>query len=183
VFLSDHGDMMGGHRMTRKGTMPYEELYNVPCIVKLPKDMERKRSVVDEVIVSTDIPGALLELAGVDASPPFTDSGVVKALKRDKSTGEEYVFFEHYAAWWGIHPFYGIRTNTMKHVRYYGSDATEEMYDLETDPDELHNVAFDPAYGEQKAKLSKLADDWWTSTGGQSADFYETEAFKNNLNA
>lgn len=183
LFLSDHGDMMGGHGMTRKGTMPYEELYNVPCIMKLPQGMQAQRSVVDEVIVSTDIPAALLQLAGVDAPAPFNNSPVVEALNREAPTGEERVFFEHYAAWWGIHPFYGVRTNSMKYVRYYGKEQTEEMYDLASDPDELHNVAFDPDYARHKAELSSWADQWWESTGGQPAEFYESQAFKDNLNA
>ena len=182
LFLSDHGDMMGAHGMRRKGCIPYEELYNVPCIMKLPKGMQAARSTVDDLIVSTDIPGALLELAGVKASSPFTDSDVVRALHRDAPPKDEHVFFEHYAAWWGIHPFYGIRTTTMKYVRYYGEDDTEEMYDLAADPDELHNIVNDPACQNEKQRLAKLADDWWTNTGGKSADFYESEAFKNNLN-
>lgn len=182
LFLSDHGDMMGAHRMTRKGTMPYEELYKVPCILRLPQGMTSRRSVIEEVIVSTDLPGALLELAGIHAPAPFNNSPVVKALQRDAPIGDEKVFFEHYAAWWGIHPFYGVRTATMKYVRYYGQEQTEEMYDLARDPDELRNVAFDPAYRTQKDTLSKWADDWWRSTGGKPAEFYESDDFKNNLN-
>jgi arylsulfatase len=182
LFLSDHGDMMGAHRLRRKGTMPYEELYNIPCIMKLPTGVNRRRSVIDDVVVSTDLPGALLGLAGLTPSPPFADSRVLHALQRDAPTGDEHAFFEHYAAWWGIHPFYGVRTATMKYVRYYGDDQTEEMYDLARDPDELHNVADEPAYRDRKSQLAKLADDWWRRTGGKPASFYESEAFKNNLN-
>ncbi len=36
----------------------------------------------------------------------------------------------------------------------------EELYDLENDPHELHNLAPDPAYGEIKNNLSKALDDW-----------------------
>lgn len=183
VFLSDHGDMMGGHRMTRKGTMPYEELYNIPCILKLPTGMTSRRKIIDEVIVTTDLPSALLHLAGIDAPPPFNRTTILDSLHRDAPTGDEHVFFEHYAAWWGIHPFYGVRTNSMKYVRYYGPEQTEELYDLASDPDELHNLALDPACASIKTALAARADHWWQSTGGQSAAFYESPAFKNNLNA
>lgn len=182
LFTSDHGDMMGAHGIRRKGTMPYEELYNVPCIMKLPEGVERKRQTIEDVTISTDLPGALMDLAGIEATGPFANSGVTRALRRDAPVEGEHVFFEHYAAWWGVHPFYGVRTATMKYVRYYGKENTEEMYDLAKDPDELRNVAFDPAYESQKRKLSQLADDWWQSTGGKPAEFYESEAFKNNLN-
>mgnify|MGYP006287664007 FL=1 len=182
LFLSDHGDMMGGHGLRRKGTMPYEEVYNVPCIMKLPAGMESKRSVIEEPVISIDLPGTLLKMAGIEPSPQFADSDVARALEREAPTGDEHVFFEHYAAWYGVHPFYGVRTARMKYVRWYGKEDFEELYDLENDPDELHNVVKDPAYQEQYADLAARADAWWKKTGGRSADFYETEKFKNNLN-
>lgn len=182
LFLSDHGDMMGAHRLRRKGTMPYEELYRIPCLMKLPAGVPRRRATIDDVIVSTDLPGALLELAGIEPPAPFDRSGAVRALRRDVSTGRERAFFEHYAAWWGRHPFYGVRTATMKYVRYYGDDAFEELYDLSRDPDELHNVVADPAYLHIRRELADAADEWWRRTGGRSADFYESAAFKANLN-
>ncbi|MDT8390182.1 MAG: sulfatase-like hydrolase/transferase [Lentisphaeria bacterium] len=181
LFFADHGDMMGGHRLRRKGTMPYEEIYNIPCIMKLPAGMRRKRATIEEPVISTDLPGALLELAGIEPSAQFADSGVMAALRRHAPTGNEYVFFEHYAAWYGVHPFYAARAATHKYVRWYGQENFEELYDLEKDPDELRNVVADPAYQEPCRDLSSRAHAWWKETGGQSADFYETEAFKDNL--
>ena len=93
------------------------------------------------------------------------------------------ILSEHYAAWYGIHPFYGVRNATMKYVRWYGNENFEEMYDLENDPDELTNVVSDPNYSLQYAELSKMADDWWQSTGGRDLAYYESEEFKDNVNA
>ena len=183
LFFADHGDMMGGHGLCRKGTMPYEELYNIPCIMKLPAGMQRKRAVVDDLIISTDLGGALLELAGLAAPGAFANNDIVHALQREAAPEDEHVFFEHYAAWYGIHPFYGVRTKTMKYVRWYGEEQFEELYDLAMDPHELTNVAQDPAHREQYLKLSHRADHWWQSTGGRDLAYYESEAFKNNRNA
>jgi len=183
LFTSDHGDMMGGHGMRRKGCIPYEELYNIPLILRLPEGQSAKRTTIDDVIVSTDLGGALLELAGVKPSERFAGSDITKALRRDEAPEDGRVFFEHYAAWWGVHPFYGVRTQTKKYVRYYGPDNTEEMYDLASDPHELTNLASDPAHADEKRRLAKLADDWWASTGGGTAEYYESEAFKANVNA
>ena len=182
LFFADHADMMGAHGIRRKGTMPYDELYNIPCIMKLPEGKKSKRSKIDDVIVSIDLGGALLELAGIEPPEPFAGSDVTRALGREGPTGDEHAFFEHYAAWWGHHPFYGVRTATMKWVRYYGKDDTEEMYDLAKDPDELTSVATDPAYADERARLSKMADEWWRSTGGRDFAFYESDDFKANLN-
>ena len=182
LFFTDHGDMMGAHRIRRKGTMPYEELYNIPCIMKLPKGKISKRSVIEEPIISTDLPGALLNLADIECPSPFNNTKITETFNREAPLGNEKVFFEHYAAWWGHHPFYGIRTADSKYVRYYGEDNTEEMYDLISDPNELHNIANDTNHSDKKNKLSTEADQWWKSTNGKTFKFYESEEFKANLN-
>jgi len=41
----------------------------------------------------------------------------------------------------------------------------EELYDLKTDPDEIHNLADDPTYAETLAKLSATLDSWIATTG------------------
>lgn len=182
LFFTDHGDMMGGHRIRRKGTMPYEEIYNIPCIIKLPAGMVRRRKTIQEPIISTDLPGALLEMAGIQPSPQFAGSGVTEALQRQAPMGDECVFFEHFAAWYGIHPFYAIRTATMKYVRWYGEEEFEELYDLERDPDELDNLIDDPGYTEQREDLAGRANEWWRSTGGKDLEYYQSDEFKNNVN-
>lgn len=181
LFLADHGDMMGAHRFRRKGTMPYEELYNIPCILKLPAGMQRLRPVIEDVVSSIDLPGALLDLAGIGATGSFAGSGVTRTLRRTAPAGDERAFFEHYAAWWGIHPFYGVRTATMKYVRHYGDEPFEELYDLAGDPDELRNLAGDPAFREAQQALSAEADGWWRRTGGRDLATYESQAFKDGM--
>ena len=52
LFIADHGDMMGAHRMRLKGTLPYEELYRIPCMLKLPRGTRVARAVVDDLVSS-----------------------------------------------------------------------------------------------------------------------------------
>ncbi len=40
----------------------------------------------------------------------------------------------------------------------------EELYDVVNDPDEIHNLASDPGYGDQLARLRKALDDWMKKT-------------------
>ena len=150
LFLADHGDMVGGHKMRLKGIFPYEELHRIPCMLKLPKSTSPVLQTVDDLVSSIQAPA------------------------------DECVFFEHYAAYWGIHPFYAIRTPQFKYARYYGQDACEEMYDLHADPHELTNIAAEPTYAEQRAGLSRRADTWWRNTNGRDLAYYESDAFKAN---
>ncbi|MGE9289794.1 MAG: sulfatase family protein [Puniceicoccales bacterium] len=178
LFLSDHGDMMGAHRTIKKGTLPYDELYRVPCLFKLPAVKESSRSVVDDLLSSQAIAGTLLELVGIEVPESFTGGQFLDAFSRTEHPENECVFFEHYAAYWGVHPFYGCRTREFKYVRYYGEDQAEEMYHLESDPNELSNLAHVAEYSEQRRILARLADHWWSRTGGRDARYYASPEFK-----
>lgn len=80
---------------------------------------------------------------------------------------EQLVFFEHYKAYWGYHPFRGAQTPEWKYVYYYEEDM-EEMYDLHQDPDELVNVAGHPEAEEARRVLRQAVDEWWEATGALS---------------
>jgi arylsulfatase A-like enzyme len=180
LFVADHGDMMGAHRTRLKGTLPYDEIYRVPCILKPPADVTPARGVVDDLLSSVQLPGTLLRLAAVDVPDSFTGGDFVDALSRDRHPDDERVFFEHYRAYWGLHPFYGVRTRAAKFIRYYGDDDTVEMYDFAKDPDELVNVAGHPEYADLERRLAADADAWWRDTDGRDVDYYESEFFKTN---
>lgn len=180
LFLADHGDMMGAHKMRLKGTLPYEELYRIPCIMKLPASIAPQRKIVDDLISSVQAPATLLAAAGIEIPAQFHNGHFYDAPFCAAAPQDEHIFFEHYAAYWGIHPFYAVRTPQFKYVRYYGEDACEEMYDLATDPHELKNIAADSAYTTTRIELAQLADSWWQKTGGRDLDYYESAAFKAN---
>jgi N-sulfoglucosamine sulfohydrolase len=62
-------------------------------------------------------------------------------------------------------------------VSNYLHRPAEELYDLERDPDELHNVAGDPVYDEIKADLRERLEEWMVEQG----DVHYTEDFFNAL--
>ncbi len=182
LFVADHGDMMGAHGISKKGTLPYDELYRVPCIVKQSTGQSSKRDVVDDLVCSVQLAGSLCTLAGVDAAGAFPHGDLCAAFKADTHPDDEIVFFEHHAAYWGIHPFYGARTRDFKFVHYFGDDdaGLEELYDLATDPHELTNVAGRPEYADTETRLRQAVTTWWQSTGGRDFSWYESESFRSN---
>jgi len=52
-------------------------------------------------------------------------------------------------------PYYGVRTSRYKYIRW--SFGESELYDLRDDPDELVNLAGDPAYAALSAQLEARA--------------------------
>jgi arylsulfatase A-like enzyme len=65
------------------------------------------------------------------------------------------------------------------------SRPREELYDLAVDPDELHNLAEDPAFASILAEMRALWMDWRDRTGDvhspESAEVYELEAAADHL--
>ena len=180
LFIADHGDMMGAHRMRLKGTLPYDELYRIPCMLKLPRGTGVARTAVDDLVSSVQAPATLLRAAGLDVPAQFHNGHFYDALFRTGAPDDEHIFFEHYAAYWGIHPFYAVRDRRFKYIRYYGDDACEEMYDLQEDPHELRNIAVDAQHAAQRTALAERADTWWQQTNGRDLAYYESDYFKAN---
>ncbi|MDB5110348.1 MAG: acetylglucosamine-6-sulfatase [Mucilaginibacter sp.] len=49
---------------------------------------------------------------------------------------------------------FGVRTDKYKYIRGWGIWDMNELYDLEKDPDEIHNLAQDKKYADIKKKLA-----------------------------
>ncbi|MEE2658007.1 MAG: sulfatase-like hydrolase/transferase [Candidatus Latescibacterota bacterium] len=179
LFVADHGDMMGAHHTRLKGTLPYDELYRVPGILKLPVSLDSPRSKIDDLVSSVQLAGTLARLAGVGGDE-FPHGDLLAALQAPGHPEDEMVFFEHHAAYWGTHPFRGARTREWKYVEYFGDDACEELYHLAEDPHELHNLAGVAEYRSVQQELTRRMRDWWQNTDGRDFAYYESDAFRKN---
>lgn len=147
VYLTDHGDMMGAHRLLTKGITPYEEVYNIPLIVRDP-NAAGNGWPSDRVVSIGDVGPTVLDLAGCE---PFerTDFRSLTPLlddpARDDWTDEAYAEFH------GQRYFFTQRILWREQLKYVlNAYDFDEMYDLERDPHEMNNVVDDPAYAERK---------------------------------
>ncbi len=52
-----------------------------------------------------------------------------------------------------------------KYALCFGKRPAEELYDLRNDPDEMHDVAGDPRFAQQKAALAERLNDELRATG------------------
>jgi hypothetical protein len=55
--------------------------------------------------------------------------------------------------------------NDVQKIFFGDSKPAEELYDLENDPHEIHNLAADPAHAAELARHRKLLADWIAATG------------------
>jgi len=137
VFSTDHGDMMGAHRLIEKGPFAYEESWRLPMVAAHP-DCESPGAVCDEWVYLQDLFPTFLEMAGVTPPDvPDTQDILDNILGRNKPTERDSV----YGAFDGHicpTPLRFVRTRTHKLV--YNRSHIGELYDLVNDPGELRNL-------------------------------------------
>ena len=143
IFASDHGLAMGSHGLRGKQNM-YEHTIGVPLIVGGPGIPAGEKR--DAQVYLRDLYPTVCDLAGIEI--PRTVEG--RSL-RPVLAGEAK---EVYPAVFGYFRGYQrmIRTKRWKLV-HYPEVKRWQLFDLDADPDELHNLADDPRHAEVRLRL------------------------------
>jgi arylsulfatase A-like enzyme len=147
VFTSDHGDLLGDHGLMLKHFTHYRALTNVPLVVKVP-GMAPASS--DALVSTVDVAPTLLELSGTRPFRGIQGKSLVPLMQGKTATVRDAVLIEEDQPF-GLPGLPGpvrmrsILTPQARLTRYFGTGIVE-LFDHTTDPDEMRNVADDPAY-------------------------------------
>ncbi|WP_417586213.1 choline-sulfatase [Pararhodobacter oceanensis] len=138
VFVSDHGEMLGAHGLWFKMSL-FEESARVPLMIALP---EGRTGRVDQPVSTLDILPTLADLAGIPMAEitPWTDGESLVPLMNGTS-GRGPVPME-YAAEGTVTPLVGLVDGPWKYIACRADP--EQLYNLDSDPGEQHNLAQDP---------------------------------------
>lgn len=152
VFTSDHGDMLGNHRMTHKGKSFYDDLMRVPLILHWPAGFGNKRRDVQGLVELVDLLPTLLECCNITTPGELSGQSFARPLLEGaEPTGRNDVFAQ-------LDDGVMIRTAQHKLIRFNDHNS-EVLYDLEQDPHEYVNRAGDPGYaGILQAMRLRLID-------------------------
>ena len=146
VYASDQGFYMGEHGWFDKRFM-YEESMHTPLVMRLPKGYER-RGDVEELVQNIDYAPTFLEIAGVEVPEDMHGVSLLPLLRGEHPSEWRdalYYHFYEYPAEHMVKRHYGVRTDRWKLIHFYNDIDHWELYDLQNDPSEMHNL-----YGEEK---------------------------------
>lgn len=151
VCLSDHGDMMGAHRMMMKSVECFEEIYHIPFVMKLP-GQQYAGCKVDAQVSICEVAPTVLELAGCrKLRGKYTASSVVPWLTGERKDARTCI-----AEFFGQRFSYTQRIVWRENIKYvFNAFDEDELYDLAKDPHELNNLNHHPDYVEKKKELCR----------------------------
>lgn len=154
IYLTDHGDYMGAHGLWAKGLPCFKEAYNICAVVGGAGIAKGK--TVDSLVSLADFAPTIIELAGLENPVKMTGKSLVGFLHNDDPKDWRTEMFTQTNG----NEVYGIqRAVWNKKWKYvYDSFDYDELYDLEKDPLELHNVA---KCAKNKAVIRDMCKKMW----------------------
>lgn len=156
VYTSDQGFYMGEHGWFDKRFM-YEESMRTPLIMKLPESMKR-RGDISQMVQNIDHAATFLELAGVEVPEDIQGESYLPLLKGENPENWRkslYYHFYEYPAEHAVKRHYGVRTERYKLIHFYNDIDKWELYDLQNDPTEMHNIYDNEEMQETVKELKK----------------------------
>jgi len=135
VVWGDHGWHLGEKAITGKNTL-WDRGTKVPLIFAGPGVTAGQRCTQPAELL--DIYPTLVELAGVPARDDLEGLSLAPQLKDAATKRERPAITSHNQ---GNH---GIRSERWRYIQY--ADGSEELYDMQADPREWHNLAGKPEH-------------------------------------
>jgi arylsulfatase A-like enzyme len=169
VLTSDHGDFLGDHWLGEKELF-YEQAARIPLIVVDPQG--KAGAVSDELVEAIDLVPTFLEALGVESPMHILEGrSLLPRVREGGAIGRDAVFSElDYATYTARdilkRPVDGcravmVRTARLKYVHYDG--FAPQLFDLESDPQELRDLGRDPAHAAVRDEMKGRIFDWMRS--------------------
>lgn len=153
IYTSDQGFFLGDHGLYDKRFM-YEHSIKMPFLVRWPAVI-KPGSVENALAINPDFAPTFMDAAGLAVPADMQGRSLVPLMKGEHPSDWRTSFYYRYYHDPGDHntrAHYGVRTESHKLI-YYWKKNQWELFDLRSDPDELHNLYDDPAQQSTVARL------------------------------
>lgn len=152
IYTSDHGDNVGARGLWGKSNL-YQEAAAVPLIVAPPAASTRSLPPLCETPASLiDVSETILDHFGLQLEGDRPGRSLYQIAA--EPTDAERIVFSEYHAVGAVSGAYMVRQGAIKYIHYHGFEP--EMFDLDSDPEETHNLASDPDFSELRNRMHEL---------------------------
>ena len=158
LYASDHGEMAGEHGCWWKSSY-YEGSVGVPLVARLPGAIAAG-SHSDEICNLMDIGPTLAEMAGAPPLPHSDGHSLWRVLQGQTDPRRPGQTCSEHGPTANDAPSRMIRRGRWKLFKY-ADDTPPVLFDLETDPEELHDRAGDPALAALQQDLLRALYTGW----------------------
>lgn len=157
VFSTDHGDMLGERGLWYKRTF-FEDASRIPFMVSWPARFDPARVSTNVSLV--DLLPTFLEFAGKGIEPvePMAGRSLLPLLEVETAGHADTVYGEQLSEG-ATAPILMVKRGSMKYV-WSGVDPAQ-LFDLASDPLELHNLADGADHVAQQDELHALVHARW----------------------
>lgn len=159
IVTSDHGDMDGHHGLIFKGPFMYEQLVNIPLMIRLPHSYGVDPGTTrDELTSNVDLVPTLLDFAQVS---PRTNDGISlrpTLLDVTEKPPRDFIICQYHGKQSWVNPIRMIRTKRYKLNVFL--NQPDELFDLQRDPDEVNNLASSLSHAATKRFLRDALETW-----------------------
>jgi len=158
IYCSDQGFYLGEHGWFDKRWM-YQESLKTPFIVRWPGVVDPGQVNDRDIVSPLDFAQTFLEMAGVEQPRDMQGASLVPVLKGQTPPNWRKSFYYHYyefPGWHDVRRHYGVTDGRYKLIHFYEPDVNQwELYDLKSDPRELHSRHDDRALAGTRARLER----------------------------
>lgn len=173
IYMGDNGFSMGEHGLIDKRHF-YEESVKVPFLAYCPELFSGGQTIT-KMVQNIDVAPTILSVAGLQSPATMPGKSFIPLLKGEPTVWRDKIFYEYF--WEYDFPMtptvFGVRTDKFKYIRYYGIWDTNELYDLEHDPNESVNLINNPDYKPVADKMTKELFEWLNETKGMQIPLKE----------
>jgi len=151
ILMADHGEGLGEHGESTHSSFIYESTMRIPLIISSPSFLPKEKEIPG-LARSIDILPTVLNLLGLPPDEAAQGESLVpwvrgQGLGVERKSYGETMFNKLLFDWSALR---SMKTDRWKYIHA----PKPELYDLQADPKELHNL-----YDEQKETARKIAED------------------------
>ena len=175
LYTSDHGDALGSHCLGGKGPAMYDEITRIPFIVRWPGHTPSGASCPHPVS-HIDVVPSLLEAAGVPVPKLLEGRSMLGTFRDPQARPNDVVFLEFgryeidHDGFGGFQPVRAAFDG--RHKLAVNLLSSDELYDLDADPDEMAILIDHPGHSAVRDALHDALLDWMNRTRDPFRGYY-----------